>query len=152
MSSSKDDNPYFSTYQKAALQKKTGSKMSQPLLGLQISEVEFERRLKKIHAMPQSEGVFDVCVPREILDLKIDRKIGVDFPIHRRRQVWQCQLDWEKTPFQNMLKGWIKNPRHPSKGLLIVKLETYSKGFGIRELSAFFGIPVEDIKLLLKRV
>lgn len=82
---------------------------------------------------------------RRELELKIDYKLGVDFPKHRREELWKVHQKLENTRMLGvigMLLMWAFRYRADQFYYRRV-IKSYSKVLSKEELNAFLGSEVE---------
>ncbi len=76
-----------------------------------ISDEEFQRQIADLYAgmPPVPSRVEDVRLRRRELDLRIDHRLGCEFPAERREALWLAQQQIERQRLQNMGRAFLAN-------------------------------------------
>jgi hypothetical protein len=110
--------------------------------GRRLTDAEYQSAIialqEALPPMPTHEQ--DEATRRAELDLAIDHRLGVDFPIARRERLWSIQLRIEKRRMRLAL--WLLLPmalRRRAQRLAVDVVSEYARVLNQAELEAFFG-------------
>jgi hypothetical protein len=117
-----------------------------PLHGDRLSEAEYERRVVALHAglPPNPPKECQRELRRAELDLAIDHRLGRDFPLPRRRDLWEIQERVERRRKRLVFRLLLDIVRTGSleRGANRLARDTvaaYGRVLTPGELDAFFG-------------
>jgi hypothetical protein len=114
--------------------------------GKRLSTEEYERKVAELYAdvppMPSCEQEREVR--RMELDLTIDHRLGIDFPVDRRAALWEIQEKVERRRARLVLRHLIRRlaPGSVERGstrLADFLMSEYSKVLNREELERFFS-------------
>lgn len=124
--------------------------MTEPY-GRKIDAQEYKQRVIALYEMPPTKPYKSKSANfrRHELDLTIDHRLGVDFPIERREALWRAQqrLNRRQLPilFLSLIRRSLGSKGPLEEPLYRLVLREYGKVLSGPELSAMVDIPVEDL-------
>ncbi len=122
-------------------------KLGDASYGPRLSDEDYEQRLVKLYeslpAMPDRRE--EEIVRRQELGLKIDNRLGCEFPAHLREALWKIQCDIEKRRLRLAGKYLLKRlfSRSIAKdadNLANALVDEYAKVLSKADLERFFDI------------
>jgi len=115
--------------------------------GRKLSGEEYERRAVALYsgAPPLSEENQDRELRRRELDLQIDHRLGVDFPVERREKLFEVQCGLDRVDVGSLIRyalGWVMPSflvRH-ARFLAEDTVRAYGKVLSEEKLRAFLDL------------
>lgn len=114
--------------------------------GPRLSGTEYDRRIVRLHEeqSPQPSKAEDRVLRRRELDLKIDHRLGRDFPSERREALWNvAQRVERRRPLllaRHLLRRlWPMGLERGAADLADYMIDEYAKVLTPQELAAFLG-------------
>lgn len=116
------------------------SKIGSLPYGATITQEELESRVLALHnsAPPIPTPQQDRRIRHGELNAMIDHKLGVDFPLARRKVLWDVQQRLDRKRLLHVLKGFVTNPLSPSQALDKPQIRGFAQVLNEKELQAFF--------------
>ena len=117
-----------------------------------LSGEEYDRRVVKLHrhAPPMPSKEEDIEIRRRELNLSIDYRLGIDFPLHKREALWEIMQQVEKRRlwlgFKHGLRLLLfresipKELRRGTDAMAAVMVKEFSSVLNERELYSFFEL------------
>lgn len=114
--------------------------------GPRISKREFERHITKLYEKTPSnlnrEEQFSLM--QKELDLIIDHRLGINFPIERREKLWRIRRKTESSIAKNILFLFSRSLlKFRTAGIADKLLKDYREVLSKKEFNAFFDIKKE---------
>lgn len=114
--------------------------------GPRLSDEEFERRIVDLHRgqAPMPSPAEDERLRRQELDLTIDHRLGLEYPLDRREQLWAVQQRVERKRLRLWLlcvvSSWIRDLR-PRASIRLAQLvfREYARVLTPSELDSFLS-------------
>lgn len=82
------------------------------------------------------------------LHMLVDYRLGVDFPIARRRRLWNVKHRLDKHPVLVVIWGFLSRPWDPGTGVMGVYARTLATVLNSEEIRAFLDLSEDDAKSL----
>ena len=124
-----------------------------PDFGVRLTQADYEQRIgllyKNYPPMPTDEQEIERSYSE--LQILIDYRLGIDFPVDRRRQLWQAKRRLDKHFLLVLLRGFLTRPWDPATGLFGVYGRAFASVLKPDEVRVFFDVNEEDSKLLRLR-
>lgn len=115
--------------------------------GTRLSAAEYERRIIELYRgqPPMPTGGQDEAIRKQELNLKIDHRLGQEFPQARRAALWDIQRQVEnkrlRLAFKYLLRRWFANPLvQDAQNLAGYLVDEYARVLNKAELKAFFDL------------
>lgn len=116
--------------------------------GPRLGDDEYERRVVRLHEglppIPSREQ--DREVRRAELDLAIDHRLGRDFPLDRRRALWEVMEEVDRRRLRLLGRDLLtrvftrrRGPVRSAQGLAAAMVDRCAEVLDERELESFFG-------------
>lgn len=128
---------------------------SVPDHGPRLTVEEYERRVVDMYrdgpAMP--DRVEELRLRRAEFDLRIDHRLGQDFPAARREQLWAAQQRFDKRRVWHLFNGLLspgifKQGSDVSGPLTAALIAAYAQVLDAAELQQFFDLEARDLARL----
>jgi hypothetical protein len=123
-----------------------------PEHGARLSTEEFQRRIVALHehgpAMPSRAE--ELRLQRAEFDLRIDHRLGKDFPPERRQRLWEVHRRFDRHRLWHLFKGVLARNGDPSGPLASALVRSYAKELEEAELLAYFDLSEDEVRRLLK--
>lgn len=121
-----------------------------PDFGVRLTQADYERRIASLYKsyppMPTDEQEIERSYSE--LQILVDYRLGMDFPVDRRRQLWQAKRRLDKHFLLVLLWGFLTRPWDPATGLMGVYGRAFAGVLKPDEVRVFFDVNEEDSKLL----
>ena len=107
---------------------------------MRLTQQEFEESIANLYQTEYDESILQ----RRELELTIDHRLGTEFPIDRREQLWEVCQNIERSRLRFAVK-WLTNVltsrlrRRQSTKLAQVVIDEYAKVLTTQELIMYFG-------------
>ena len=84
-----------------------GPAKARPEFGTRISGEEYDRRITALYrgTAPTPDAAEAARLARAELDITVDHRLGVDFPVDRRESLWHAQRRIERHRLRSPLAG-----------------------------------------------
>ena len=118
--------------------------------GRRISGEEYDRRVVALHTSAAVHGKDrDKELRRAELNLALDHRLGQDFPVERRRLLWEAQERIERHRRRLVLRSllgllWTRSIEGATNRLARDLVRAYADVLTRAELEAFFGDAAGD--------
>jgi len=120
--------------------------------GRRLSGDEYDKRVVELHrhASPMPSKEEDTEIRRRELNLSIDYRLGIDFPLHKREALWEIMQQVEKKRLwlgfklglrQLLFRDPIpKEIRRGTDAMAAVMVKEFSRILDAKELRSFFEL------------
>lgn len=119
--------------------------------GPRLPAEEFERRVVALYddgpALPGRDE--ELRLRRAEFELRIDHRLGQDFPKARRDHLWQMQRRFDRLRFWHLFRGLFTPGDDASGPLATALIRTYAKVLDDAELRAYFELSDPEARRLL---
>jgi hypothetical protein len=121
-----------------------------PDFGRRLTQAEFEWNVMQLNAESASLPTDEEEARRSQIELHmlVDYRLGVDFPLARRRRLWQAKQRLDKHPVLVLVWGFLTRPWDPGTGLFGIYARAFATVLTPDEIRAFFDVSEHDAKLL----
>lgn len=118
--------------------------------GVRLTQAEYERRVRLLYTGVPPLPTDQEVVERSQIELHmlVDYRLGVDFPIARRRRLWNVKHRLDKHPLLVVIWGFLSRPWDPGTGVMGVYARALATVLNSEEIRAFLDLNEDDAKLL----
>jgi hypothetical protein len=126
--------------------------------GPRLTDAEYQRRIVELHSgRAEASDEADRLLRRRELELRIDYRLGRDFPSERREALWQVQERIEKRRLSLAFRHFMRQMFHrllvhDTQRLARFAADEFGKVLSPREVERFLGLePGETPQLPIDR-
>lgn len=111
--------------------------------GRRLTHREYERAVVDLYTQDGASNIDQSELRRRELNLTIDYRLGVDFPVSRREELWIIQQEIESKRLRLLAKSIIVRflpflARHRSNSIAGFVLKKYEQVLSPEEMKVFF--------------
>lgn len=124
-----------------------------PDFGVRLTQAEYERRVRLLYTGAPPQPTDEEVSKRSQIELHmlVDYRLGMDFPVARRKALWNVKRRLDKHPFRVVIWGFLTRPWDPATGLMGVYARAFSTVLNPDEIRAFLDVNEDDAKRLRLR-